>query len=92
LRSKIFLKITRIIEIVEYIFADRIKQTLKQNQMKAIITTVSNMSFLEFFNSKEVYSVKRFDTVRKASNYAKKYSIELFEKLPDGVGQFEYCN
>lgn len=60
--------------------------------MKAIITTVSNMCFLNYFNSKEVYSIKGFDTVRKARNYAKKYSIEVFEQLPDGVSDFEYCN
>jgi hypothetical protein len=60
--------------------------------MKATIKTIGNQSFLDFFNSKEVYSVKGFDTVRKAKNYAKKYGYELFEKLPEGVKEFEYCN
>ncbi len=44
------------------------------------------------FNSKEIYSIKGFDTVRKAKNYAKKYGYAIFEKLPDGVKDFEYCN
>ena len=60
--------------------------------MKATITTISNMCFLNFFNSKEVYSVKGFDTVRKAKNYATKYGYELFDKLPNGVSDFDYCN
>ena len=50
------------------------------------------MVFLNFFNSKEIYSVKGFDTVRKASNYAKKYGYTIYEKLPEGVREFEYCN
>ena len=33
--------------------------------MKATIETMGNQTFLNFFNSKEVYSVKGFDTVRK---------------------------
>ena len=58
----------------------------------AIITTVGNQTFLEFFNSKEIYSVKGFDTVRKATNYAKKWNITIFAELPQGVGQFEYMD
>jgi hypothetical protein len=60
--------------------------------MKATITTISNMCFLNFFNSKEVYSIKGFDTIRKAKNYAKKFGYTLFEKLPDGVEDYNYCN
>lgn len=60
--------------------------------MNAIITTIGNMSFLEFFNSKEIYSIKGFDTVRKVNNYAKKWNISVHSELPCGVNQFEYCN
>ena len=60
--------------------------------MKVTITTIGNQAFLNFFNSKEIYSIKGFDTVRKANNYAKKYWYAIFEKLPDGVKDFEYCN
>lgn len=60
--------------------------------MKATITTISNMCFLNFFNSKEVYSVKGFDTVRKATNYAKKYGYTLHNTLPEGVNDFQYNN
>lgn len=60
--------------------------------MKATITTMGNMTFLNFFNSKEIYSVKGFDTVRKATNYAKKYGYQIFDKLPSTVKDFEYCD
>lgn len=60
--------------------------------MKATITTSNNMVFLNFFNSTEVYSIEGFDTVRKANNYAKKYGYTIYEKLPEGVRAFEYCN
>ena len=58
--------------------------------MKATITTISNRSFLNFYNSKEIYSIKGFDTARKAANYAKKWNIEVSETLPTNVKQFEY--
>jgi len=58
--------------------------------MKATITTIQNMSFLNFFNSKEIFSVKGFDTERKAKNYAKKFNIEIFSTLPNGIKDFEY--
>jgi hypothetical protein len=65
----------------------------KQSKTKMVtITTQGNMVFLNFFNSKNIYSVKGFDTVRKASNYAKKYGYKIFEKLPENVQQFEYCD
>lgn len=60
--------------------------------MKATITTIGNWSFLNFFNTKEIYSQKGFETVRKAKNYATKYGYEIFETLPTGVSQFENCN
>ena len=51
--------------------------------MKAKITETKNgYTFLNFYNSKEVYSIKGFDTKRKALNYAKKYNIELADTLP----------
>ena len=58
--------------------------------MKATITTVGNRVFLNFFNSKSIYSIKGFDTKRKANNYAKKYGYAIFDKLPEGVKDFEY--
>ena len=60
--------------------------------MKAAITTTGNYFFLNFFNSKTVYSIKGFDTARKATNYAKKYGYTLYDKIPDGVNDFEYCD
>lgn len=58
--------------------------------MKATITTIGNMCFLNFFNSKEIFSIKGFDTERKAKNYAKKCGCQIFESLPEGVKDFEY--
>jgi hypothetical protein len=60
--------------------------------MKATITQMGNQVFLNFFNSTEIFTVKGFDTERKATNYAKKYGITLFSELPSGVKEFEYCN
>jgi hypothetical protein len=59
---------------------------------KVYITEISNMCFLNFFNSKEVFSVKGFDTVRKAKNYANKCGYELFESKPEHIADFEYCD
>ena len=59
--------------------------------MKATITTIGNRTFLNFFNSKEIYSIKCFETVRKAQNYAKKWDYTIFEELPEGIKDFEYC-
>lgn len=67
--------------------------TTKTNHMKAYTSEVSNgFTFLNFFNSKEVYSIKGFDTIRKAKNYAKKYGIELFDSMPNGISDFTYCD
>lgn len=56
----------------------------------AIVTKIGNRYFLDFFNSKEVYSVKGFDTERRARNYAKRCNITLHAELPQGVSQFQY--
>jgi hypothetical protein len=54
------------------------------------ITKQGDCIFLNFFNSKEVYSIKRFDTERKAKNYATKWGYELVEELPEFVSEFTY--
>lgn len=51
--------------------------------MNTHINKVGNQIFLDFFNSKEVYAVKSFDTERKARNYAKKYGYVVYEELPN---------
>lgn len=54
--------------------------------MKAHIKTLANgYTFLNFYNSKEVYSRTGFDTKRKALNYAKKYNVELTETMPEAI-------
>ena len=58
--------------------------------MNATITKISNMVFLNFFNSKEIYSIKGFDTYRKAKNYAIKYGYNLFDELPIDIKDFQY--
>lgn len=60
--------------------------------MNVFIKTFGNQTFLNFFNSKEIYSVKGFDTVRKAKNYATKYGYTIFETLPEGISEFENAN
>lgn len=50
-----------------------------------IKTTANGYTFLHFFNTTEVYSMKGFDTARKAANYAKKFGYELFETMPAHV-------
>ena len=60
--------------------------------MKAYINQLGQMTFLHFFNSKEIYSMKGFDTERKARNYAKKFGYQIFEKLPNDISQFENVN
>ena len=59
---------------------------------KAIMTTKGQMTFLQFFNSTEIYSIKGFDSIRKAANFAKKNDITIFQNLPAEVTSFEYCN
>lgn len=54
--------------------------------MKAQIKTTANgYTFLKFYNSKEIYDIKGFDTLRKAINYAKKYAINLTDELPKNI-------
>jgi len=63
----------------------------KLNTMtKATIRIFGNMIYLDFFNSTEVYSIKGFDTLRKAKNYARKYNITLVDKMPNLIKEFEY--
>lgn len=59
---------------------------------KAFLNSIGSMTFLGFFNSKEIYSIKGFDTKRKAQNYANKFGYEIFYKLPDGISEFQNCN
>ncbi len=56
------------------------------------IKTIGNQTFLDFFNSKEVYSIKGFDTPRKAKNYATKYGHTIHTAIPSGIKDFEYCD
>lgn len=60
--------------------------------MKVAIRKISNMVYLDFFNSKEVYAIKGFETERKARNYAKKCGKELHENLPNGIKEYENWN
>jgi len=54
--------------------------------MKAQIKTLANgYTFLNFFNTKEVYARQGFDSKKKALNYAKKYSTELVETMPEEI-------
>lgn len=55
-----------------------------------IWTTKTGYTLLNFFNSKEVYSTKGFDTRKKAMNYAAKYGVEIFEKLPENIDTSYY--
>lgn len=57
---------------------------------QATIRIFGNMIYLDFFNSSEVYSIKGFDTLRKAKNYARKYNITLVDKMPNKIKEFEY--
>jgi len=52
----------------------------KTTKSKASLKQVNNSFSLYFFNSKEVYDIKFFDTKRKALNYAKKYNVLIEEK------------
>ena len=67
-------------------------QNDKNNLQNAISYQIGNRAFLGFFNSKEVYSIKGFDTIKKANNYAKKWGYTLHTELPLGVNQFENNN
>lgn len=50
----------------------------------AIKINHQGMATLQFFNSTEIYSVKMFDTERKARNYAKKFGILICD-IPSGM-------
>ena len=60
--------------------------------MKVAIKQIGNQFYLDFFNSKEVYSIKSFDTERRALNFVKKYNCELYQVLPFGIKGFENNN
>ena len=60
--------------------------------MKVAIKQIGNQFYLDFFNSKEVYSIKSFDTERRALNFVKKYNCELYHVLPFGITGFENNN
>jgi len=62
------------------------------NTQKAVAKQIGNMAFLDFFNSKEVYSIKGFDTLRKAKNYAAKWGYTLYDELPEGVSEYKNNN
>ena len=57
---------------------------------QATIRIFGNMIYLDFFNSSEVYSIKGFDTLRKAKNYARKFNITLVDKMSNKIKEFEY--
>lgn len=57
---------------------------------KAYLRKLGKIYFLDFYNSQEVYSIKAFESERKALNYAKKYAIKLTDKKPDTIKEFEY--
>ena len=54
----------------------------------AIKSLNSGQVFLLFFNTKEVYDRQIFDSIRKATNYAKKYGYTLHESLPASADEF----
>ena len=58
--------------------------------MNAHIVIVRQEFFLNFFNTTRVYGIKRFDTKRKAINYAKKYGYTIHETLPQGIKEYVY--
>ena len=64
----------------------------QKHTVMAFINQIGNRVFLNFFNSKEVYSIKGFDTIRKAKNYANKYNYKLVDKMPNYIKEFEYLD
>lgn len=54
------------------------------------IEKIGQEFYLNFFNSKEIYSVKRFDTMRKATNYANRWGYIIYTELPETVKYFTY--
>lgn len=65
----------------------------KQERTKyAYISEIGNRAFLNFYNSTRVYSIKGFDTVRKAKNYANKYGYTLTETKPSFIKEYEYVD
>jgi uncharacterized Fe-S cluster-containing radical SAM superfamily protein len=54
--------------------------------------TANGYTFLNFFNSTEVYSRKGFDSKRKALNYAKKYGYTVYTEMPMNVAAVSIDN
>jgi hypothetical protein len=50
-----------------------------------IVELKNGYTFVNFFNSKEVYSRKGFDTKIKALNYVKKYNIIIVDFIPENI-------
>lgn len=48
----------------------------------------SGQVFLLFFNTKEVYDRQIFDSLKKATNYAKKYGYTIHQSLPESADEF----
>lgn len=48
----------------------------------------SGQVFLLFFNTKEVYDRQIFDSLKKATNYAKKYGYTIHQSLPKSADEF----
>lgn len=52
-------------------------------RFNATLVKKGNMFIMEFFNSKEVYDIKLFETERKAKNYAKKWDVKIHDSRPN---------
>jgi hypothetical protein len=50
-----------------------------------IVVKENGLTFLNFFNSKEVYARELFDSKRIALNYAKKYGYTLVNEIPENI-------
>ena len=57
---------------------------MKNSNTAYLTTNAKGYTFINFYNSKEVYSQKMFTTIRKARNYAKKYGTEL-TAIPENI-------
>ena len=63
------------------------------NAMKNVYLhiTPNGFTFVNFYNSTEVYTQQGFDTERKAKNYAKKYGYTVTAR-PEGIESFSRCD
>ena len=63
------------------------------NNTKVVLVELKNkMVAMNFFNSKEVYSQKYFDSMKKAQNYCKKYNYAIISKLPENIDYLSIYN